>query len=118
MDTFDEHLGTEGGPKQPKNMPKKNLKREKTKKNEPNLQTSYVLWLVGKVIHQIRGQGPYGDLGPPYGHRGGLKIAKKGTKKHTKGENFESDPPIIIVLGHILLVFGHFEPLQALFEPP
>ena len=23
----------------------------------------------------------------------------------------ESNPPIILVLGHILLVFGHFEPL-------
>ena len=33
-------------------------------------------------------------------------------------KNFESDPPIILVLGHIFLVFGHFEPLQALFEPP
>ena len=33
-------------------------------------------------------------------------------------KNFESDPPMILVLGHILLVFGHFEHLQALFEPP
>ena len=33
-------------------------------------------------------------------------------------KNFESDPPIILVLGHISLVFGHFEPIQALFEPP
>ena len=33
-------------------------------------------------------------------------------------KNFESDPPIILVLGHIFLVFGHFEPIQALFEPP
>ena len=32
--------------------------------------------------------------------------------------NFESDPPKIVVLGHIFLVFGHFEPVQALFEPP
>ena len=55
MDTFDGHLGTEGGSKIAKKHAKKNLKREKTKKNEPNLQTSYVLWLVGKVIHQIRG---------------------------------------------------------------
>ena len=40
-------------------------------------------------------------------------VPRASTKK-----NFESDPPIILVLGHILLVFGHFEPIQALFEPP
>ena len=33
-------------------------------------------------------------------------------------KNLESNPPIILVLGHIFLFFGHFEPLQALFEPP
>ena len=33
-------------------------------------------------------------------------------------KNLESNPPIILVLGHVFLVFGHFEPLQALFEPP
>ena len=33
-------------------------------------------------------------------------------------KNFESDPPKIVVLGHIFLFFGHFEPVQALFEPP
>ena len=33
-------------------------------------------------------------------------------------KNLESIPPIILVLGHIFLVFGHFEPVQALFEPP
>ena len=33
-------------------------------------------------------------------------------------KNLESISPIILVLGHILLVFGHFEPIQALFEPP
>ena len=33
-------------------------------------------------------------------------------------KNLESNPPIILVLGHIFLVFGHFEPIQALFEPP
>ena len=33
-------------------------------------------------------------------------------------KNLESIPPIILVLRHILLVFGHFEPIQALFEPP
>ena len=33
-------------------------------------------------------------------------------------KDLESISPIIVVLGHILLVFGHFEPIQALFEPP
>ena len=33
-------------------------------------------------------------------------------------KNLESILPIIVVLGHILLFFGHFELLQALFEPP
>ena len=33
-------------------------------------------------------------------------------------KNLESNPPIILVLGHIFLFFGHFEPFQALFEPP
>ena len=33
-------------------------------------------------------------------------------------KNLESISPIILVLGHILLVFGHFEPIQALSEPP
>ena len=33
-------------------------------------------------------------------------------------KNLESIPPIILVLGHIFLVFGYFEPIQALFEPP
>ena len=33
-------------------------------------------------------------------------------------KNLESNPPIILVLGHVFLVFSHFEPLQALFEPP
>ena len=40
-------------------------------------------------------------------------VARACTKK-----NLESVSPIILVLGHILLVFGHFEPIQALFEPP
>ena len=38
-------------------------------------------------------------------------------RAYTK-KNCESISPIILVLGHILLVFGHFEPIQALFEPP
>ena len=33
-------------------------------------------------------------------------------------KNFESILPIILVLRHILLVFGYFEPIQAVFEPP
>ncbi len=33
-------------------------------------------------------------------------------------KNLESILLIILVLGHILLVFGHFEPIRALFEPP
>ena len=33
-------------------------------------------------------------------------------------KNLESSLPIILVLGHIFLDFGHFEPIQALFEPP
>jgi len=40
-------------------------------------------------------------------------VPRASTKK-----NLESNLPIILVLGHILLVFGHFEHLQALFEPP
>ena len=32
--------------------------------------------------------------------------------------NLKGIPPIILVLGHIFLEFGHFEPIQALFEPP
>ena len=44
-------------------MPRKNLKREKTKKNEPNSQNRSVLWLVGEAIHETRGISPYGDLG-------------------------------------------------------
>ena len=31
---------------------------------------------------------------------------------------FESISPIILVLGHIFLVFGHFEPIQAVLDPP
>ena len=33
-------------------------------------------------------------------------------------KNLESIPPIILVLGHIFLVFGHFEPIQAFLSPP
>ena len=33
-------------------------------------------------------------------------------------QNLESISPIILILGHISLVFGLFEPIQALIEPP
>ena len=33
-------------------------------------------------------------------------------------KNLESISPIIRFFEHILLVFGHFEPIQAVFEPP
>ena len=33
-------------------------------------------------------------------------------------QSLENISSMILVLGHILLVFGHFEPIQALFEPP
>ena len=40
-------------------------------------------------------------------------VPRASTKK-----NLESISPIVLVLGYIFLVFGHFEPTQALFEPP
>ena len=40
-------------------------------------------------------------------------VPRAGTKK-----NLKSIPPIILVLRHIFLVFAHFEPIQALLEPP
>ena len=42
-----------------------------------------------------------------------VHVPRVSTKK-----NLESISPIILVLGHTLLVFGHFEPIQALLEPP
>ena len=33
-------------------------------------------------------------------------------------KKLESIPPIILVLGNIFLVFGHFELIQALLQPP
>ena len=64
METLGPHMGIEGGQKSPKKLPK-NMEREKMKKKELNLQKIYVRWLFGEIIHQIRGYGPYGDLGPP-----------------------------------------------------
>ena len=40
-------------------------------------------------------------------------VSRACTKK-----NLESIPPMILLLGHIFLYLGHFEPIQALFEPP
>ena len=42
-----------------------------------------------------------------------VHVPRASTKK-----NLESISSIILVLGHIFLVFGHFEPIQALSEPP
>ena len=42
-----------------------------------------------------------------------VHVPRACTKK-----NLESISPIFLVSGHILLVVGHFEPIQALFEPP
>ena len=56
--------------------------------------------------------------GPGYGKLGPDQIVIVHVPIGCTKKNFESNPPIILVLGHILLVFGHFEPLQALFEPP
>ena len=42
-----------------------------------------------------------------------VHVPRACTKK-----NLESISPMILVLGHIFLVFGHFEPIQAVFEPP
>ena len=54
METLGPHMGIEGGQKSPKKLPKKHGKGENEKK-ELNLQTRYVLWLFGEIIHQIRG---------------------------------------------------------------
>ena len=47
----------------------------------------------------------------------GQIVSVYGSRACTK-KNLESISPIILVIGHILLVFGHFEPIQALSEPP
>ena len=54
METLGPHMGIEGGQKSPKKLPKKHGKGENEKK-ELNLQTRYVLWLFGEIIHQIWG---------------------------------------------------------------
>jgi hypothetical protein len=57
------------------------------KKNEPNLQTRSVFWLVGKAIHEIRGKSQYGDLGGSLGLRRGLKLHNRPQKPPQKGKN-------------------------------
>ena len=56
--------------------------------------------------------------GPGYGQLGPDQIVIVYVSRACTKKNLESISPIILVLGHILLVFGHFEPIQALFEPP
>ena len=58
------------------------------------------------------------DPGPGYGKLGPDQIVIVYVPRACTKKNLESNLPIILVLGHILLVFGHFEHLQALFEPP
>ena len=78
-ETYTARIGIEGGQKSQKNVPKL-LKREKTKKKEPNSQNRSVLWLAGDAIHEIRGLSPYGDLGGTWTLRRGVilqNIAQK-----------------------------------------
>ena len=58
------------------------------------------------------------DPGPAYVRLGADQIVVVYVPRACTKKNLESFPPIILVLGHIFLVFDHFEPLQALFEPP
>ena len=58
------------------------------------------------------------DPGQSYGKLGPDQIVIVYVSRACTMKNLESNPPIILVLGHILLVFGHFKHLQALFEPP
>ena len=94
METLGSHMGIEGGQKSQKKGTKKHTKGENEKNNQICKQHP-VFQFVGEVIHEI------------------IYTPRACTKK-----NLDSIPPIILVLGHILLVFGHFEPIQALFEPP
>ena len=58
------------------------------------------------------------DPGPSFVKLGPDQIVIEYVPRDYTKKNLESNPPIILVLGHVFLVFGHFEPLQALFEPP
>ena len=51
------------------------------------------------------------DPGPGFVKLGPDQIVIVYVPRACTKKNFESDPPIILVLGHILLVFGHVEPL-------
>ena len=53
--------------------------------------------------------------GPGYGKLGPDQIVIVYVSRACTMKNLESNPPVILVLGHILLVFGHFEPIQAVF---
>ena len=55
------------------------------------------------------------DPGPGYAKLGPGQIVIVHVLRACTTKNFESIPPIILVLGHVLRVFGHFEPIQALF---
>ena len=58
------------------------------------------------------------DPGPGYVKLGPDQVVIVSVLRDCTKKNLESNSPIILVLGHIWLVFGHFEPIQALFEPP
>ena len=56
--------------------------------------------------------------GPGYAKLGARSMVIVYVPRACAKKNLESISPIILVLGHIFLVFGHFEPVQAVFEPP
>ena len=56
--------------------------------------------------------------GPGYGQLGPDQIVIVYVSRACTKKNLESNSPINLVLGHIFLIFGHFDALQALFEPP
>ena len=58
------------------------------------------------------------DPGPSYGKLGPDQIVIVYVSRACTKKNLESISPIILVLAHILLVFVHFQPIQAVFEPP
>ena len=70
------------------------MKREKVKRNVPNLQTRSVFWMVVESIHDIRGISPYGDLGGTFGLGGwgktselALKVTFSGAQKSENKNN-------------------------------
>ena len=58
------------------------------------------------------------DPGPGYAKLGAGSMVIVYVPRACAKKNLESIPPIILVLGHIFLVFGHFKPIQALLEHP